>query len=274
MNKFSKIIVFILLGLSLVSCKTVKTTQGGAIGVERKQKMVSFVSAEKIERDYAKSYEATINKARQDNELDKHSPNAKRLDVIAAKLIPQVKFFRSDALKWNWQVNLIINEQLNANCGPGGKIIFYSGIIEKLNLTDDEIAAIMGHEMAHALREHGREGYSKAYATQIAGTIATLLGAPKETVDLANTGVNYLMLLPNSRENETEADLIGLELMARAGYHPNAAVSLWQKMQKASGGKAPPQFASTHPSSSTRIANLQKNMPKVMPLYHQTLIIR
>jgi len=156
-----------------------------------------------------------------------------------------------------------------ANCGPGGKIIFYSGIIEKLNLTDDEIAAIMGHEMAHALREHGREGVSQAYGVQMAGKVAEALGASKTGLDAANIGVNFFMLLPNSRKNENEADLIGLELMARAGYNPHAAITLWQKMQKASGGKAPPEFASTHPSDKNRIANLQKNMTKVIPLYNQ-----
>jgi len=274
MSKLIKIIILVLVSIGLVGCKTVKTTQGGAIGIERKQKMISFVSAEKIEKEYAKSYNATIDKAKQDNELDKTSINAKRLDAIAARLIPHVKAFRQDALKWDWQVNLIKNEQLNANCGPGGKIIFYTGIIEQLNLTDDEIAAVMGHEMAHALREHGREGFSKAYGAQIAGQLATLLGAPKQAVDIAGTGVNYLMLLPNSRENENEADLIGLELMARAGYNPNAAVNLWRKMNSASGGKAPPEFMSTHPSSSNRITSLQKNIPKVMPFYNQAKMRR
>jgi len=268
MKKIAKTLV-LLISIILIGCQTVKTTDSGAIGVKRKQKMISFISSEDINKQYAQSYAETVKAAQKNNKLDKSSVNAKRLDVIAARLIPHVSAFRRDALNWKWEVNLIKNPELNANCGPGGKIIFYSGIIEKLNLTDDEIAAIMGHEMAHALREHGREGYSKAMAVQVAGQIAQLLGASEAAVNAANTGVNYFMLLPNSRENENEADLIGLELMARAGYNPHAAVSLWKKMAKASGGKAPPEFASTHPSSENRIASLQQNLTKVIPLYNQ-----
>jgi len=125
----------------------------------------------------------------------------------------------------------------------------------------------MGHEIAHALREHGREAMSKQYAVGAGKQIATLFGVPQETVALGDNGVNLLMTLPNSRENENEADLIGLELAARAGYNPNAAISLWNKMGQAAGGSAPPEFMSTHPASTSRIASLQAAIPKVMPLY-------
>ena len=146
---------------------------------------------------------------------------------------------------------------------------YTKGLIERLQLTDAELAAVMGHEIAHALREHSREAMSKAYGTQMATQVgAALLGLGDAGKQMADTGVEYLMMLPNSRSNENEADIIGLELSARAGYDPNAAISLWQKMSKAGGG-APPEFMSTHPSSSSRIAALQAAIPKVMPLYQQ-----
>ena len=153
---------------------------------------------------------------------------------------------------------------------PGGKIVFYSGIIEKLKLTDAEIAAIMGHEMAHALREHSRERMSRQVATQTAiGLGAAVFGLSSGQAQVAGLAGDLGLTLPNSRTQETEADLMGLELMARAGYDPNAAVTLWQKMQQNSGGRSAPQFLSTHPVSATRIANLQAMMPKVLPLYQQ-----
>jgi len=189
--------------------------------------------------------------------------------MIADRLIKQAPLFRPDSAQWQWEVNLIKSPDLNANCGPGGKIIFYSGIIEKLKLTDDEIAAIMGHEMAHALREHGREAMSKAYGIELAKQGAgALLGLGADSMAMADAAVQYGLTLPNSRGNENEADLIGLELAARAGYNPNAAVTLWQKMAAANEG-APPEFMSTHPSSTSRIAALQAAIPKVMPFYQQ-----
>ena len=148
--------------------------------------------------------------------------------------------------------------------------MFYSGIIDRLNLTDDEIAAIMGHEISHALREHSRERLSREYATQTGiGLAASIFGLSQGQAELAGTAGNLGLSLPHSRTQESEADQIGLELMARAGYNPQAAVTLWQKMQKASQGE-PPQFLSTHPTSSSRIAELQSLMPKVTPLYQQS----
>lgn len=264
--------VFILSGLAaallLAGCQAVNTTSGGAVGVERKQYMFSMLSTEQVNQMYAQSYQQTLSEASSKGALDSSSGNAKRGAAVAKRLIAQAPVFRADAASWDWQVNLIKSDDLNANCGPGGKIIVYSGLIEKLNLTDDELAAVMGHEIAHALREHGREAMSKAYGVQMANQIGAALGVGQGGLQVANLGVEYLMTLPNSRSNENEADLIGLELAARAGYNPNAALSLWEKMAKAGNG-APPEFLSTHPSSSTRMANLQAAIPKVMPLYQQ-----
>ena len=255
--------------LLLAGCQAVNTTSGGAVGVDRKQYMFSMLSSQEVDQMYAQSYQKTLGEAKSAGVLDTSSADARRVKAIAQRLIPQTAAFRPDATSWNWEVNVVKSDELNANCGPGGKIIFYTGLINKLKLTDDEIAAVMGHEIAHALREHGREAMSKAYGVQVASQIGALAGLGQESLQLANTGVDYLMTLPNSRANENEADLIGLELAARAGYNPEAAITLWQKMGKASGGASQPEFTSTHPSDSSRMANLQAAIPKVMPLYQQ-----
>lgn len=255
--------------LSLAGCQPVNTTNGGAVGVQRQQYMFSMLSSQQVDQMYAQSYQKTIGEATTAGKLDNSSADAKRVKAIAARLIPQTGAFRQDAPGWQWQVNVIKSDELNANCGPGGKIIFYSGLIDKLQLTDDEIAAVMGHEIAHALREHGREQMSRAYAVQMGESLGgALLGLGQGGMQLADQVVQYSLTLPNSRENENEADLIGLELAARAGYNPNAALTLWQKMGQA-GGDAPPEILSTHPADSTRMANLQAAIPKVMPLYEQ-----
>ncbi len=254
--------------LLLVGCQAVNTTSGGAVGVDRKQYMFSMLSTSQVNQMYAQSYQEAIGEASGKGVLEKTSADAKRVQAISQRLIAQATIFRPDAAQWAWEVNLIDSDELNANCGPGGKIMVYTGLIEKLRLTDDELAAVIGHEIAHALREHSREALSKAYGVELASQLGAALGVGTGGLQLANMGVEYLMTLPNSRGNENEADLIGLELAARAGYNPNAAITLWQKMGQASNG-APPEFMSTHPSSSTRMSSLQANIPKVMPLYEQ-----
>jgi predicted Zn-dependent protease len=268
MNK-SLVLCALSASLLLSGCQSVNTTSGGAVGVERKQYMFSMLSTEEVNQMYAQSYQKTVGEANTKGVLDKTSAEAKRVQAIADRLIAQAPVFRPDSAKWQWEVNLIKSDELNANCGPGGKIIFYTGLIDSLKLTDDEIAAIMGHEIAHALREHGREAMSKAYGIEMAKQGAgALFGLGQDSLALADTVANYGMTLPNSRGNENEADLIGLELAARAGYDPNASITLWNKMSKASEG-APPEFMSTHPSSSSRMAALQAAIPKVMPLYQK-----
>lgn len=254
-------------GILLAGCQAVNTTSGGAVGVQRQQYMFSMLSTDEVNQMYAQSYQQTLGEASSKGVLDKSSADAKRVQVIANRLIAQAPKFRPDAAQWNWEVNVIKSDELNANCGPGGKIIVYTGLIDQLKLTDAEIAAVVGHEIAHALREHSREAMSKAYGVQMARQGAgALLGLSEGTMAMADAVVNYSMTLPNSRANENEADLIGLELSARAGYDPNAAITLWNKMSKASEG-APPEFMSTHPASESRIASLQAAIPKVMPLY-------
>ena len=230
----------------------------------------SLVPAEEIEAASVQEYSKLLAQARQQGALapDGH-PQLQRLRGIANRLIPHSAQWNSRARQWRWEVNLIGSKQINAFCMPGGKIAFFTGILDQLKLTDDEAAMVMGHEMAHALREHGREAMSKAYGIEMAKQGAgALFGLGSDTLALADTVANYGMTLPNSRANENEADLIGLELAARAGYNPNAAITLWNKMAKASEG-SPPEFMSTHPASSSRIASLQAAIPKVMPLYEQ-----
>ena len=193
-----------------------------------------------------------------------------RVQAIAKRIIPQTGVFRADAPKWKWEVNVIESDELNAWCMPGGKIAFYSGIITKLNLTDDEIAAIMGHEIAHALREHARERASEQATTGLViGVGSAILGAGQAGADLTQMAYHSVFGLKHSRLHETEADRIGVELAARAGYDPRAAITLWEKMGKASGGGGGPEFLSTHPSAETRIADLRDYSARVMPLYQK-----
>ena len=267
--RFVPIALVSLLGFVVTGCQSVHTTQGGAVGVQREQGMLMMLSEQQVDELAKESYVQMRENAKKEKKLVTSGAAVDRLQKIADRLVGQVGVFRPDASKWPWQVSLIDENTLNASCLPGGRIVFYSGIINILKLTDDEIAAIMGHEIAHALREHGREGMSEAYMVQLGSTLAgSVLGVSRETMGLANDVVHYAMTLPNSREKESEADIIGLELMARAGYNPEAAITLWQKMA-AQGGKRPPEFLSTHPATSTRIADLRKYMPRVQPLYQQ-----
>ena len=242
------------------------TTRPGAVGINRSQFMMA--SSEEVNRLSAVSYSEQNQKAKEKNILVTSGPTYERLKLIANRLIPQTEAFRDDTRQWDWRLTLIDAPTLNATCAPGGKITFYTGIIEQLNLTDDEIAAIMGHEIAHALREHGRERVSQAAAQNVLVNIAMAVAGPYgSAVSAANQGAQYAIVLPNSRENETEADAIGLELAARAGYNPMGAITVWQKMLKATKDNSSPEFLSTHPSGETRIEQLTALMPAVEPLY-------
>ena len=249
----------------LVACAN--TSRPGVVGVERSQFMM--ISASQIDRISASSFEQQAKAAQKKNILITSGPQYERLKTIANRLIPQTAVFRDDTHSWNWGLQLIDSPMVNATCAPGGRITFYTGIINKLNLTDDEIAAIMGHEIAHAVREHGRERVSQAMAQNaIANVALAAAGAGSaQSIDAANQIMQYVLVLPNSRQNEKEADAIGLEIAARGGYDPRAAITLWEKMSKESKGKNPPEFLSTHPSNENRIKELSALLPRVMPLY-------
>lgn len=251
--------------LSLAGCAS--STMNSATGVDRRQLLL--VSSEQINQAAAQAYQQTLTEARQKGVLNPNAAQLQRIQGIANRLIPQVNVYRPDARTWNWQVNMIKSNALNAYCAPGGKIMFYTGIIDRLKLTDDEIAAIMGHEMAHALREHGRERASRSSATQIGlSVLASAVGLTEGQAQVAGIATQLGLDLPFNRNQESEADSLGLELMARAGYNPQAAITLWNKMSAASQGE-PPQFLSTHPGSQNRIRTIQSLLPRVTPLYQQ-----
>jgi len=268
---FKKItlILAVILSTQLSSCAT--TTSDSVAGVKRTQLLL--LPASYVSNMSNQTYAQTLNEAKKKQTLNADKPELERVRNISSRLISQVGVFRADATKWKWEVNVEKNDQLNAYCMPGGKIMVYSGLIEKLNATDDELAAVIGHEIAHALREHGRERMSQAYIQQFglqalaaALTNGSSAAVGNASMQAASMGSQLFFALPNSREQEREADKIGLELAARAGYNPDAAVSLWQKME-AQGGSKPPEFLSTHPASANRIAELRTLAPKVRPLY-------
>ena len=257
----------------LIACSQVQTTKPGVIGVDREQTMSSLVSSEELERGAAAAYAQVLAAEQEKGNLNADAAMTRRVRAIAERIIPQVGAFRDDARRWDWAVNVIESEQLNAWAMPGGKIAFYSGIIEKLKLTDDEIAAIMGHEIAHALREHSRERASEQALTSVVFNGAAIAGSILTGIDLSGASqatqlvYNTTFGLKHSREHEIEADRIGVELAARAGYDPRAAIRVWQKMATATGGRGGPEFLSTHPSNESRIEDLRVYSEKVMPLY-------
>lgn len=251
----------------VTACQTVRTTQTGNVGVERSQMMM--VSSREMESAASQSYQKIIQQAGQKNALNRDKEQVERVRAVARRLIPATGAFRPDAPNWRWEVNVLSSNELNAWCMAGGKIAFYSGIIEKLDLTDDEIAAIMGHEIAHALREHARERASQSMVTNLGvAVLGAALGVGQAGTDLIGSVAKVSFELPNSREHETEADRIGVELAARGGYDPRAAVVLWQKMAKANSNQ-PPQWLSTHPSNQSRQQDLAQYAARVMPLYEQ-----
>ena len=237
------------------------------VEVGKQSSLAKFVPAEQIEQAGVQQYTQMRQQAAQQRALapDAH-PQVVRLRAIAQRIIPYTYEWNERARQWRWEVNLIGSNQINAFCLPGGKIAFYYGILDKLKLTDDEVAMVMGHEMAHALREHARERMGKTIATRGAIEIGSaLLGLGNGGRYLADMG-GQLLTLKFGREDESEADLVGMELAARAGYDPAAGVTLWQKMAAANKG-APPPWLSTHPSGPTRIRDIEVNLPKVEPLY-------
>ncbi|GAB3189988.1 M48 family metallopeptidase [Hydrogenophaga aquatica] len=244
-------------------------TAPAQVNVGQASAMRKLVPAQQLESAATKQYHQMLAEARAQRALapDNH-PQLRRLRAIAQRLIPFAAPWNERSRQWQWEVNLIGSSEINAFCMPGGKIAFYTGILDKLQLSDDESAMIMGHEMAHALREHARERLAKTQATSIGLSLgAQLLGLG----DLGNVAANLgtqLLSLKFSREDETEADLVGLELAARAAFQPQASVSLWEKMTAQGGGNGP-AFLSTHPSGPNRIRELQANLPKVQSLYDQ-----
>ena len=233
----------------------------------RRAKVAGLVPADQLEAAAAQQYRQMLQQAAGSRALaPRDHPQKQRLQYIASRMIPFTASCNERARQWRWEVNLIGSPELNAFCMPGGKIAFYYGILAKLQLTDDEVAVIMGHEIAHALLEHARERMAKTSLTQGAVELgAALLGLGSTGRMFADLG-RQLLSLRFSRDDESEADALGLVISARAGYRPEAGVTLWQKMVSANKG-APPQWLSTHPSGDSRIKDIEARLPRTQPLY-------
>lgn len=252
----------------LTACAPVQTTQSGSVGVKRTQYMSGLVPESALRETSVKQYSQTLAKARSQGRLDTNRTHVNRIRAITQRLLAQVGAFRPDATQWPWEVHVIQDDSINAWCMPAGKMAVHSGLIDKLQPTDAELAAVLGHEIAHALREHAREQVSQQMATSMGLSVLAAVTGVRATADLGGELTKVMFTLPNSRAHEAEADRIGVELAARAGYDPRAAITLWQKMA-AAGGSRPPEFLSTHPSPASRMADLQQAIHKVLPLYQQ-----
>ncbi|MBS1188398.1 MAG: Zn-dependent protease with chaperone function [Rhodocyclaceae bacterium] len=272
-----KNLLSILLAAALCNVPALADQSGtGSDGVHvgKASALRNLVPAEQLERAAGQQYLQLKQQAAEKGALapDSHS-QVQRLRAIAQRILPHASRFNARAEHWKWEVNLIGSRQLNAFCMPGGKIAFYSGLIDTLKLTDDEIAIVMGHEVAHALREHSREQQAKGQITHGIAAIAANMVAGTKYGGLAQFGIQGAADLATrkfSRDDETEADVVGLDLAARAGFDPRAGISLWQKMGAANRGSAPPAWLSTHPAGRDRIQEIQHHLPEVMPLYEAT----
>ncbi len=251
-----------------------KTVQDG-IRVEPLSRARVFISEEKVNAASAQQYTQMMSQAQQKGVLLPPShPEVQRLRAIAKRIIPHTPRWNQLATQWQWQVNVIDAKDVNAFCMPGGRIGFFTGILTSLKLTDDEAAAIMGHEIAHALREHAREKMAKEAGTGLAarglGAIAAgIFGVDPNIAGMVTSGLGQLAVLSFSRNEEREADLVGLDIAARAGYDPRAGIALWRKMA-ALNKRAPIELFSTHPGGETRIADMEAHMDVLLPLYART----
>lgn len=250
----------IVLAVSLLACATNPVTG-------RKQLML--VSEEQSIVASRDAYTKMLEPLEEDGKINSDAELTERINLITAKLISQALIYRPETESWDWRVKIIDDpETINAFCMAGGKMAIYTGLVQKLDATDDEIAQVMGHEIAHALSAHTAERMSIAIATSLAATgFALTQDQPEVALVGASLAAALAITLPNSRASETEADVIGIELAARAGYDPRASVTLWQKMAKATGNDSSFDFLSTHPAPSNRMENLRKLIPEMMPYY-------
>ena len=242
-------------------------TDDGGVKVRRPSMIRNLVPAAKLEQAAQQQYDQLRAQASGRSALlPADDPLVKRVQRITQDLLPYTQKWNVRAKEWKWDVSVIKTPAINALCMPGGKIAVFTGIVDALKLTDDELAVVLGHEMAHALREHARARAAKVTLTNV-GTLAVGLVIGGNVGELARQGGGLLTLKFN-RDDERDADLIGLELAARAGYDPQAGMTLWQKMAQAARG-APPQWLSTHPSGEDRMRRTKDALKHVMPLYEK-----
>ncbi len=257
------------LALALIGAPLLAAPAWGQDAECQRSGFTSLAPADQVEQAASQQYRQMLSQAGSQRALaPAEHPQSQRLRYIANRIIPFATACNGRARGWNWEVNLIGSNELNAFCMPGGKIAFYFGILAKLQLSDDEVAIVMGHEVGHALLEHARERMGKSMATRGAIELgAALFGLGNIGRSVAGMG-EQLLTLRFSRDDESEADALGLVLAARAGYDPRAGVTLWQKMLGANRN-APPQWTSTHPSGENRIRDIEGRLPRVEPMFAQ-----
>jgi predicted Zn-dependent protease len=237
------------------------------VDVERMSRLRGLVPAEQLESQATQQYDGLKREAAAKGVLVADGdPRAVRVREVARRLIPQATRWNPAAARWQWETMLIRADTINAFCMPGGKIAFFTGLIDRLKLTDDEIAIVMGHEMAHALREHARERVAKGSLLELGANLGSAILGLGQTGQMVVGQGAQLAMLKFSRDDETEADTVGLDLAARAGFDPRAGVALWRKMAMIEKS-APPQWLSTHPAGGNRIARIEQTLPQVMPVY-------
>ncbi len=248
------------------------TTVQDGIEVRPLSRLSKLIPAEQLNEAAAQQYTQMMSQAQQKGVLLPPShPEVQRLRNIARRIIPHTARWNQDATRWQWQVNVIDAKDVNAFCMPGGRIGFFTGILTQLKLTDDEVAAVMGHEIAHALREHSREKMAKQGLTNVGARVGGALIAgifgidPGITGTIANYGAQFAGL-KFSRDDERESDLVGLDIAARAGYDPRAGIALWRKMA-ALNKRAPIELLSTHPGGESRIRDMEAHMNVLLPVY-------
>jgi Zn-dependent protease with chaperone function len=273
MNKLKRLAVCLSLSACLGAAGAQPATEvQDGIQVKPLSRLRVLAPENVVNEQASQQYAALMSDAQQKGALvPANHPEVVRLRAIANRIIPYATRWNPVAANWKWQVNLLNSNQVNAFCMPGGRIAFFSGILTSLKLTDDEVAAVMGHEIAHALREHGRERMAKSNLTSLGarGVGAVVSGIFGIDPRLADYGANLIgqgIVLKFSRDEEREADLVGLDLAARAGFDPRAGVALWNKMA-ALNKRAPIELLSTHPGGANRIAEIQGHMNVLLPLY-------
>jgi predicted Zn-dependent protease len=275
MNRLKRLAVLVTLCASVGSVTAApakeQVVQDG-IAVRPLSRWTYVISEDEVNKQAAQQYMGLLAQAREKGALvPANNPQVQRLRSIARRIIPHTARWNPKAANWDWQVNLLASKDVNAFCMPGGRIAFFTGILDKLKLTDDEIAAVMGHEIAHALREHGIERMGKSTATGLGARVVGSLAAAVFGIDprISSTVTDYagqLLVLKFSRDDEREADLVGLDIAARSGFDPRAGISLWNKMAALSRSE-PVELLSTHPSGNERIAQIENHMNVLLPLY-------
>ncbi len=261
----SLLLLLVLLG----SLPSAPLAQSGETGVRVGKPKLMVVPESVVNRSAAQQYLQLKERAASRGRLNGDAAVLARVRGIAQRLIPHGRRFNAEAADWAWEVNVIDSPAINAFCMPGGKIMVFRGLIDRLQLSDDELAAVIGHEIAHALLQHGRARMSEAVLKNVGvNLVALYFGLGDLGAGALAQAAQLAISLPYSRGHETDADLAGIELAARAGFDPRAAVTLWRKMAAASKGQ-PPEFLSTHPGHANRIREIEANLPKVLPLYGQ-----